>query len=255
MIGCWGSITDRGRLRAVNEDALLADPPLFIVADGMGGHAAGDIASWAAVYSLTNLVGQGPIAITAMVSAIEAANDTIVRMAAANPSEAGMGTTLSGITSVMAGGMAHWMVFNIGDSRVYRSVNGELQQLTIDHSEVEEMVLAGMITREQARNHPLRNIVTRSHRTEPPPTLDYWVFPPIRSERFLICSDGLTNEVSADTMQHCLTSFDDPQRAAEELLRLALEAGGRDNITVIVVDGASDSEDLVGNTVPRTRNE
>jgi serine/threonine protein phosphatase PrpC len=255
MIGCWGSITDRGRARAINEDALLADPPVFIVADGMGGHAAGDIASWAAVYSLTSLVGHGPIAITEMVSAIEAANDTIVRMAAENPSEAGMGTTLSGITSVLAGGMAHWMVFNVGDSRVYRSVDGDLQQLTVDHSEVEEMVVAGMITREQAQNHPRRNIVTRSLGTEPPPTLDYWVFPPMSNERFLICSDGLTNEIGTDIMQRCLVAFENPQQAAEELLRLALEAGGRDNITVIVVDGANDVEEIVGNTAPRARYE
>jgi len=137
----------------------------------------------------------------------------------------------------VAGGSEHWMIVNIGDSRVYRLTGGLFEQITIDHSEVEEMVAAGRISREEARSYGRRNVVTRSLGTEPEPLPDSWVFPPIEGERFLVCSDGLTNELTDKEIENCLLLHPDAQTAAEHLLALALRGGARDNITCIVVDG------------------
>lgn len=249
----WGALTDRGLVRTVNEDALLADPPLFLVADGMGGHAAGDVASWTAVESFVDLVGHGPVSVQEAIDAVSAANTAILDIAAANPDKAGMGTTLSGLVSVMTGGSEHWLVFNVGDSRVYRLVGGRLEQVTVDHSEAEEMVVAGRLTREEARGYKRRNVVTRSLGTDPGPVADTWVFPPAEKDRFLVCSDGLTNEVRDHDIERALRDQEDPQDAAETLVRLALDSGARDNVTVIVVDGGSGAQEseVDDDTTPR----
>lgn len=220
----WGAATDRGLRRPVNEDALLADPPLFLVADGMGGHAAGDVASWTAIESFIDLVGHGPVTASEAVQAISAANAAILEIVDRTPDKAGMGTTLCGLVSVLAGGAEHWLVVNVGDSRVYRLVGGSLRQLTVDHSEAEEMVVAGRLTREQARGYTRRNVVTRSLGTDPAPVPDSWLFPPADHERFLVCSDGLTSEVEDGDIEGCLREQPDPQAAAEALIRMALEA-------------------------------
>jgi len=252
----WGVVTDRGLVREVNEDALLADPPLFVVADGMGGHAAGDVASWLAVRALADLVGRGSVSGQHTVDAVSTANSAILRAANDDHQRLGMGTTVTGLVSVKAGGAEHWMVFNVGDSRVYRLSHGHFIQLTVDHSEAEELVTAGRLTRGQARDYRRRNVLTRSLGTDPPPALDSWLFPPADRERFLLCSDGLTSEVEDHQIEACLRTNLDPQKAAEELLRRALEAGGRDNITVIVVDGMSDADpsDTEQDTRPRGEN-
>ncbi len=232
---------------------MLAAPPLFLVADGMGGHAAGDVASQLAVESFAELTGRGPISVQEAMDAISAANTAILHGASANPDKTGMGTTLSGLVSVIAGGSEHWMVFNVGDSRVYRLAGGHLQQLTVDHSEVEEMVTAGRLTREQARGYGRRNVVTRSLGTDPEPVADSWVFPRAVDERFLICSDGLTNEVRDEEIERCLLDNLDPQAAAESLLQLALASGARDNVTAVVVDGTPDDGlfEVDDDTTPR----
>jgi PPM family protein phosphatase len=136
---------------------------------------------------------------------------------------------------VTAGGSDHWAVFNVGDSRVYRCIDDRLTLVTVDHSEVRELVDGGFITEEEAAHHPLRNVVTRSLGTTTAPTPDVWVLPPHPGERFLICSDGLSNELGADDIRRLLTGTDDPQQAAEALVSAAVEAGGRDNVSVIVV--------------------
>jgi protein phosphatase len=254
-VKAWGAVTNRGLVRPVNEDALLAEPPLFLVADGMGGHAAGDVASWTAVDSFVELISEGKITIEDTIGAVSTANTAILQVAAASPDKAGMGTTLSGLVSVLAGGSTHWLVLNVGDSRVYRLVGGLLEQLTVDHSEAEEMVTAGRLTREQARGYGRRNVVTRSLGTDPPPVADTWIFPPVAEERFLVCSDGLTNELTDSQIEDCLNGEPDPQRATERLLQMALSAGARDNVTVIVVD-ACDTDDGtgLGDTTPRVAN-
>jgi protein phosphatase len=164
-----------------------------------------------------------------------------------------MGTTATGLAVVSAGGSDHWAVFNVGDSRVYRFVGGELSLVTVDHSEVQEMVDAGLITEQEALRHPLRNVVTRSLGTEVMPTPDVWVFPPYPGERFVICSDGLSNELSLDDIRRIVAGVDDPQEAAVALVRAAVDAGGRDNVTVIVValDPGEDEEDFDADTAPR----
>jgi len=248
----WGSASDRGRVRPVNEDSLLASPTLFVVADGMGGHAAGDVASQLAVDGLTQLLDSDPIGVPEVLEAIDEANLSIVNRAAASEERAGMGTTIAGVAVVEVGGIDHWMVFNMGDSRVYRMIDDELIQVTVDHSEAQEMVASGQLTLEEARTYRRRNVVTRSLGIDPPDAVDTWVFPPVPGERFLLCSDGLTTEVDEGAIRTFLERIDDPQEAAQVLVRAAIDAGGSDNVTVVVIDHrATDASDVDENTVPR----
>ena len=251
MILGWGARSDRGSVRQVNEDALVAWPPIFLVADGMGGHAAGDVASRIAVEQFERMVGQEVVSVADASSAIEQANKAIVQCIVSDPARAGMGTTIAVLTVVRLGGSEHWLVLNVGDSRVYRLAGGRLQQMTVDHSEAEEMVAAGRLTPSEARHYRRRHVVTRALGTDPAPQVDSWVFPPGPDDRFLICTDGLTNELDDDEISRCLSAAD-PQAAAEELVRRAISAGGRDNVTVIVVDGRPLAEvDLAQDTAPR----
>jgi protein phosphatase len=253
IVSGWGAATDRGKVRPVNEDALLADPPLFVVADGMGGHAAGDVASRLAIDRFVGLVDHGDLTVDEAVAAVLDANAAIVDWAYLSPDQAGMGATVAGLAVVTAGGAEHWMVFNVGDSRVYRLFEGQLRQLTVDHSEAEEMVAAGQITRAEARDYSRRNVVTRSLGTDPSPVPDSWVFPPVPGERFVVCSDGLTTELVDSDIEFLARTIQDPQAAARELVNRAVASGGRDNITVIVVDGPrSEPGDAVDeDTTPR----
>lgn len=239
-----GAATDVGRVRDHNEDSVLARGSVFVVADGMGGHAAGEVASSIVTSTLAELADHGRLRSQDVVAALQLANTRILQSAAQHPEQFGMGTTAAGLTVVTSDGTEQWLVFNVGDSRVYRYVEGELNLVTKDHSEVRELVDAGLITEEEAAHHPLRNIVTRSLGTEARPTPDVWVFPPHPGERFVLCSDGLSNELSREDIRGIVAGVDDPQRAAEALVRAAVEAGGRDNVSVIVVAlEGTDAED------------
>lgn len=238
-----GAATDVGRVRQHNEDNLLAGGSLFVVADGMGGHAAGEVASGIVVETLAGLVGRDRLRPEDIVAALGESNARILQSVARHPEQTGMGTTATGLAVVTAGGSDHWALFNIGDSRVYRLVDGELSLVTVDHSEVQEMVDAGLITEQEAARHPLRNVVTRSLGTETTPNPDVWVFPPHPGEWFVLCSDGLSNELSREEIEQVVTAHDDPQQAAEALVRAAVDAGGRDNVTVIVVALDTSGED------------
>jgi serine/threonine protein phosphatase PrpC len=251
----YGAATDPGRVRRHNEDAVLASPYLFAVADGMGGHAAGEVAAGLAVDRLGVLAGRADLTPDDLRAAIEAAGDEIV--AAARGGRRGMGTTVAGLAAVQLGGADHWVVFNVGDSRVYRLAGGRLGQLTVDHSEVEEMVEAGRLSRAEAREHPLRNMVTRSLGSEPRPVADLWVIPSVPGERFVVCSDGLPQELDDSDIEAVLLTVDDAQQAADLLVARAVGAGGRDNVTVVVVDlpladAAAGSPGADVATVPRT---
>jgi serine/threonine protein phosphatase PrpC len=235
----WGAATHAGRVRQKNEDSLLAEAPVFVVADGVGGQAAGEVASHLAVRAIGVLAGEAHLTVEAAMGAVDRANSAIVAAGNVDSSRMGMATTLSGLAVVLVAGSEHWLVFNVGDSRVYRQANGELQQLTTDHSEAEMLVRARQITREGARHYGRRHIVTRALGTLPPPVVDSWIFPPGGEERFVICSDGLSTEVDDATITDCLTSNPQPQAASDALVARALAAGGRDNITVIVVDGST----------------
>lgn len=233
-----------GRVRTHNEDAARAEGAVFVVADGMGGHAAGEVASRLATEALVELAGRGSLEVSDVVAQVGEANRRILESAARHPEQYGMGTTITGVAVVQVGGLPHWAVFNVGDSRVYRSVDGELSQVTADHSEVWELVERGLITPEQAAHHPARNIVTRSLGREPMASVDTWVFPPYPGEVFVICSDGLSNELTRERMEEILADHPHADAAAQALVRAAVEAGGRDNVTAIVVQSPGDELDL-----------
>ena len=248
-----GAATDVGRVRTTNEDSVLVAGTVFAVADGMGGHLAGDVASALATTRLGDLGALAEATPEDVVAALDAANADILAAADPDGQRHGMGTTVTGLCLVRMGGAAHWLVFNIGDSRVYRLAGEQLARLTVDHSEVEELVTAGRITSEQARSHPLRNVVTRALGTNPAPVADLWVFPCTPGERFLVCSDGLTTELDDDEIISVLRSEPVAQTAADVLVARAVAAGGHDNVTAIVVDlpAAADVTEVDGRTAPR----
>ncbi len=230
-----GSASDVGRVRSNNQDATLVAPDLFAVADGMGGHQGGEVASAIAVETLRSAVAAPTPA--SLVEAVRAANQAIWDRSAADPELRGMGTTLCALAVVEGtGGGEQLMVVNVGDSRAYLFRNGELSQLTRDHSLVEDLRAEGRLTDEEAAAHPHRNILTRALGSEPDVEVDQHEVEPLAGDRFLLCSDGLFNEVTLDRIGATLRRLADPEDTARELVRLANEHGGRDNITVVVVD-------------------
>jgi len=229
---CHGAATSTGRVRKVNEDSYLALPRLYAVADGMGGHGAGDVASALAIDILITCTRLGALSVDTVLAALGEANRAILARDEADS----MGTTITGLACLdSAGGNSHLMVFNVGDSRVYRLADDRLDQVTVDHSEVNELVLAGALTREQARTHPRRNIVTRALGSDPVVLPDHWLLPAVAGDRYLLCSDGLFSELPDESILE-LVSVGGPEQSATALVAAANAAGGRDNITVVVVD-------------------
>ncbi|MDN5795273.1 MAG: protein phosphatase 2C domain-containing protein [Intrasporangium sp.] len=237
--------------RAHNEDAARSGRLVFVVADGMGGHAAGEVASGIAAETLLELDARTVLHPRDVVAQVEEANRRVLASAAHHPEQTGMGTTVAGLALVHLGRSPHWAVFNHGDSRVYRLLEGRLRQVTVDHSEVWELVQRGELTVEQARHHPGRNVVTRTLGRDPMAPLDTWLFPPYAGERFLICSDGLSNELTTEELEHILTRLEDAQQTADELVRCAVTRGARDNVTAIVVALPGEESGLEEDTTPR----
>ena len=230
----WGAATDVGRVRHINQDSLVARSGLFAVADGMGGHIAGEIAAEIAVGVL-----EGHAAIVSthdLIHAIHEMNAAILARAEAEPALSGMGTTLCALALIVNGEQERLAVANVGDSRIYVHAGDELQQLTEDHSLVAQLVRDGTLTASQADRHPQRNVLTRALGIDPDVAVDAWEVLPFTGDRFVLCSDGLSNELTDDQIAAVLRRLADPQEAADELVRLANENGGRDNITVVVVD-------------------
>ncbi len=228
----WGSATDRGRVRKVNEDALLAAPPVFVVSDGMGGHAAGDVA--AAI-----IVEEFGIAIDGDAGAAIGSDwvlGCVQRAGRRIRNGSGGGATVVGAAVTELDGASYWLAFNIGDSRVYRSFDGELTQISVDHSYVQELVEAGELQREEMRRHPQRNVITRAVGLVGDGDLDCWLIPAQEGERLLLCTDGVTGELTDSELSGILGAHIDPQLAAEALVSSAVSAGGRDNATAMVVD-------------------
>jgi serine/threonine protein phosphatase PrpC len=230
----WAAATDRGRRRAANEDSYVAQSPVFAVADGMGGHSAGDLASAAVVTRLAEVITDGFATTFEVDRALERATDDIGLVGL--DSELGVGTTVTGVILTLQGGEPYFAVFNIGDSRVYQFERNELRQVTVDHSVVQEMVDSGLIDRSQAEHHPDSNVITRAVGFNMPPTADYWMLPLRPGFRLLICSDGLTKEIGDDRLRLHLAAGLSARDTAHALVDAALAAGGRDNITCIVLD-------------------
>jgi serine/threonine protein phosphatase PrpC len=246
----WAAATDTGRKRAANEDSYIARAPLFAVADGMGGHEAGDLASAAVVKRLAESITADFMPPGEVERALEHATTDIE--AIAGESELGVGTTVTGAVLTIENGEPYFAIFNIGDSRVYRFERNELVQVTVDHSVVQEMVDSGMLSADDAELHPDSNIITRAVGFNSQPTPDLWMIPVRPGLRLLICSDGLTKEVNDERIRLHLAAGLSAKETASSLVDAALAAGGRDNVTTIVVDvvdGPSDYE--LESTIPR----
>ena len=231
--------TDIGKLRKQNEDAAWFDESraVFAVADGMGGHLAGEVASRMAIEAVQRMAKDNDVpGIAALRDAVAGAHETILTHAQSHIECAGMGTTLS----VLWLSRNYAYIAHVGDSRIYRLRAGSLSQITQDHSLVEELVRAGLITREQARTHPRRNIITRALGTHGENEPDLLVTDVQDGDLFLLCTDGLTGMVTDAQIERILLESD-MEAAADALLAAALDAGGRDNVTLILCErrGAS----------------
>jgi serine/threonine protein phosphatase PrpC len=237
--------SDVGLLREGNEDSAYASPRLLAVADGMGGHAAGEVASAVAIASVAALDGsvRGGDLLGSLKEAVHSASDTLHQMASADPAVEGMGTTL---TAMLWAGQGYALC-HIGDSRGYMLRDGELYQITHDHSLVQSLVDEGRLSQEEAATHPQRSLILRAldGRGEAEPDLS--MRKAMLGDRYLLCSDGLSDVVSAETLHHTLSTIEDLDDVTVQLIELAIRGGGPDNITVVladVVDDESESQPL-----------
>jgi len=250
--------SDRGAVRKINEDSFLATVPLFVVADGMGGHSFGDRASQAAIAAFSDsFPTDDPASAQRVLDTIRLANDSVLELTAGEgPGGAISGTTLTGLAFVDVGGENnyHWMAFNVGDSRTYSWDGRSLIQLSVDHSAVQELVDQGLITKLEAEKHPNRNVVTRALGADDLVDADVWLLPARARQTFLLCSDGLTKELDDDEIARIIVFHDSeqlresdglPMSLAERLVSAAIAAGGSDNVTVVVVES-----ELVGAAAP-----
>lgn len=241
----FAAATDVGRMRKNNEDSYLSAEPVAAVADGMGGHSAGEVASAIAIEELAALGERGPwenetAATDDLKQAILRANRRIRGMAASDRKLNGMGTTL--VALLQDGDMVH--VANVGDSRGYLLRQGELSQVTVDHSLVQELVDDGRLSPEDAERHPQRSVITRALGIDPEVEFDLFTYKLQVGDRLLLCSDGLSDVVEPTQIRNVLLRVRSPQKAARQLITVANEQGGPDNITVIVVDAVDESAAL-----------
>jgi serine/threonine protein phosphatase PrpC len=225
-----GARSDIGRLRQRNEDGYLIKEPLFVVADGMGGHRGGDVASALALETIGSAASPGGTA-RGLVDDIKRANRAVLERGESDRDLRGMGTTLTAVLTEDA--RAH--VVHVGDSRAYLLRDGALQQLTEDHTLVQRMVREGRLTEDEAAQHPQRSILTRALGVDEDIPVDELSLDIHPGDRLLLCTDGLTNMVERDRIQEILGSEEDPQSACDKLIDEANRAGGDDNITVVVL--------------------
>lgn len=230
----WHALTNVGLRRENNQDSYVVAPPIFAVADGVGGHAGGEVASQAVTARLAEIAGDKPVSVSDLVGALDRAVDDIEKQAGA--AAEGAGTTVTGLVLGADPETPSWTVFNIGDSRVYQYFKGSLVQITRDHSVVQHLVDTGAISDEDAEVHPHANMLTRAVGMNEDPVPDSFELALIAGQRLLICSDGLTKELTDLGIQHFLAESATAQLAAETLMQQALANAGRDNITLIVVD-------------------
>ena len=246
--GTFGSRTDVGCVRDHNEDSLLVAPPLFAVADGMGGHAAGEVASEIAITVLGEKAPHTPDA-AALGRAVEDANHAVILAANEKRGRAGMGTTIT--AAVLQ--KDRLVIAQVGDSRAYLLHQGRLQQLTRDHSLMADMIEAGRLTPEEARTHPNRSVITRALGSDPRMVPDLYEITVETGDRLLLCSDGLSSMVEDSAIESTLARTRDPQRCASMLVNEAIAAGGYDNVTVVVVDVAGQIDKVTRRYKRRSR--
>lgn len=227
--------SDVGQRREANEDSVYASPRLLAVADGMGGHVAGEVASSAAAAAIADLDKRLTADTDPLEELFGAVRDAVARLTALaeeDPALRGMGTTLTTL---------HWdgsrfAVAHVGDSRAYRLREGELEQITRDHTVVQELVDQGRITPEVAASHPSRSVLTRALQSGGEADPDLFVLEVRPADRYLICSDGLSDVVPTDAIREVLATETDPEQAAHQLIELANAGGGPDNITCVIAD-------------------
>lgn len=236
-----GASTDVGLVRKVNEDSYLVAPPVFVVADGMGGHSGGDVASQMVVEEFQRLAeSYDPQRGAELVAdAFTRAQARIVDYGDAHRAlQPGWhaGTTAVVAVLVVDDGVTKWLLANLGDSRIYRIVERRLEQVSVDHSVVQELIDSGHITAEEASVHPERHVITRALGSPEGIQPDFFLLPLGSVERLLLCSDGVTGMIEDTEIEEILESVADPRDAADALVRAAVAAGGRDNATAVVVD-------------------
>jgi protein phosphatase len=230
----WGAATDRGQ-RAENQDSHLVAPPIFAVADGMGGHVGGAQASEIAVQRLAE-IAQGPTVTMEQVrAALEQADKDIMAMGADVDPLSRPGTTVAGLALTEHEGEVCWLAFHVGDSRIYRCSENGLERVSTDHSVVQALVDAGAITEERALTHPQRHMITKALGFGDRGGADYAYLPVEPGQRFLMCSDGLTGEVLDARIGELLATENDDQALADSLVAEANPAAAQDNVTVVVV--------------------
>ena len=240
----WGATTDVGMVRQQNEDDYCADENLFVVADGMGGHNAGEVASALAIATVRSGARGGIFTPAQFRELVQQANTAIYTASLDDSTQSGMGTTLTAL-AVVPGEEPAVLVANVGDSRTYLFRNNVLTRISVDHSYVQELVNEGIITPEEARVHPRRNIVTRAMGIDRNVQVDVFQQLVRTGDRLLLCSDGLVDEVPDADIAQILREHTNPQETAEALVLVANANGGRDNTTVIVVDVVDDISEPV----------
>ena len=238
-------MSHRGVVRTTNQDSILASPPVFLVADGIGGADAGEVASAIVAGEFADLARAAQrrdlepddVALTLQNahSAVRALSETLPNGAA---------STATGCVALEVDGRSYWLVFNVGDSRVYRCFGPtdqrRIKQVSVDHSLVQELVDAGTITRAEAFTHPQKNVVTRAVGATEGCSPDFWMLPMAAGERMMICSDGLLGDSAALDVRDLVKGAASAGETVERLLELALRSGARDNVSVVVVDVTSD---------------
>lgn len=222
-----------GRVRDVNEDSWLASPPVFLVADGMGGHAGGAVASALVVRAFEGISSR-QVSVADVEVCVQRCIDDVNALAQDSPGAPG--STLVVLTYVVVDDEAKWLLANIGDSRAYGMKDGDLQQLSHDHSVVQELIDAGKIDTEEARSHPERHVITRAIGALEDTSPDYTLLDVVPGTRIMLCSDGVNGELDDASIGAILRGTSRATAAVEALIGSALSAGGHDNITAIVID-------------------
>jgi PPM family protein phosphatase len=239
--------SDVGLLREGNEDSAYAGPHLLAIADGMGGHAAGEVASSVAIEAIEGLDRDdvpGDQLLKALADAVAAANSTLHAMSVEDPSVEGMGTTLTAL--LWAGGTV--AICHIGDSRAYLLRDGDFRQITRDHTLVQSLVDDGRLSPAQAATHPQRSLVMRALQSGTEAEPDLRTLEGKKGDRYLLCSDGLSDVVTEETLHRALMRYPDRDQAVQQLIDLAIRGGGPDNITCIVADVVEEEAEPAGQT-------